>query len=176
MLFKELKINGKKGKSTTNRWYLDALKIIQQQHPWYNRSNGRDHVWPFPGARGPHIFQVSESGGRRAAEMGSPTLQTPQRPISFPGARGPHIFQVSESGGRRAAEMTTVSPQLIGHHRVGGWTRAGLEEAHQAQHLPHAGGRPVVGRAGRRCWHQPMARWRVNEVEEERLTWGREGA
>jgi len=49
--------DAKKGKSVTNKWYLEALKIIQQKHPWYNRSNGRDHVWPFPGARGPHIFQ-----------------------------------------------------------------------------------------------------------------------
>jgi hypothetical protein len=49
--------DAKKGKSVTNKWYLEALRMIQQQHPWYNRSNGRDHVWPFPGARGPHIFQ-----------------------------------------------------------------------------------------------------------------------
>jgi hypothetical protein len=49
--------DAKKGKSVTNKWYLEALRMIQQQHPWFNRSNGRDHVWPFPGARGPHIFQ-----------------------------------------------------------------------------------------------------------------------
>ena len=40
----------------TNQLYLDALNIIKQ-YPNWERSGGRDHVFVFPGARGPRIFQ-----------------------------------------------------------------------------------------------------------------------
>ena len=40
----------------TNQLYLDALNIIKQ-YPYWERSGGRDHVFVFPGARGPRIFQ-----------------------------------------------------------------------------------------------------------------------
>ena len=39
----------------TNQLYLDALNIIKQ-YPYWERSGGRDHVFVFPGARGPTIF------------------------------------------------------------------------------------------------------------------------
>ncbi|KAK3287380.1 Glycerol kinase [Cymbomonas tetramitiformis] len=56
MLFKEHKINGKKGLANTNKWYLRAFNMIKYEMPYWNRTIGRDHIWPFPGARGPHIF------------------------------------------------------------------------------------------------------------------------
>ena len=40
----------------TNELYLDALRIVREQHPWWNRTSGADHIFSFPGARGPTIF------------------------------------------------------------------------------------------------------------------------
>jgi len=39
----------------TNSLYLELLGLIRQQ-PWWNRTDGRDHIFVFPGARGPTIF------------------------------------------------------------------------------------------------------------------------
>ena len=40
----------------TNTLYMELLGMIRTQHPWWNRTDGRDHVFVFPGARGPTIF------------------------------------------------------------------------------------------------------------------------
>jgi len=37
-----------------------VLGIIRQQ-PWWNRTEGRDHIFVFPGARGPTIFNEWQS-------------------------------------------------------------------------------------------------------------------
>ncbi|XRB16445.1 glycosyltransferase family 47 protein [Pseudoscourfieldia marina] len=44
----------------TNDLYLDALRIVREQHPHWNRTNGADHIFSFPGARGPTIFSEWE--------------------------------------------------------------------------------------------------------------------
>ncbi|KAK9812939.1 hypothetical protein WJX72_006050 [[Myrmecia] bisecta] len=41
----------------TNLWFKRAMAIVMQEHPFWNRTQGRDHVFIFPGARGPHIFR-----------------------------------------------------------------------------------------------------------------------
>ena len=57
-LFRETQNSGtNNAMKVTNLWYRDALKTIQTEHPYWNRTDGRDHVWSFPGARGPHIFR-----------------------------------------------------------------------------------------------------------------------
>ena len=56
-LFRENQKSGKEAMPNTNRWYKRALKIIVNEHPYWNRTQGRDHIWTFPGARGPHIFK-----------------------------------------------------------------------------------------------------------------------
>lgn len=44
----------------TNQLFLDALNIVRQA-PYWEQSGGRDHVFVFPGARGPTIFTDWES-------------------------------------------------------------------------------------------------------------------
>lgn len=56
-LFRANQMYGKEGLSLTNKWYLEALRIVTHQHPWWNRTQGRDHFFVFAGARGPHIFK-----------------------------------------------------------------------------------------------------------------------
>jgi hypothetical protein len=57
-LFRETQKSGtNNAMKVTNLWYRDALKTIQTEYPYWNRTDGRDHVWSFPGARGPHIFR-----------------------------------------------------------------------------------------------------------------------
>jgi len=57
-LFRETQNSGtNNAMKVTNLWYRDALKTIQTEYPYWNRTDGRDHVWSFPGARGPHIFR-----------------------------------------------------------------------------------------------------------------------
>eukprot|EP00951_Prasinocladus_malaysianus_P035653 scaffold368915_cov38-Prasinocladus_malaysianus.AAC.1 len=50
-------VGADKSFSLTNDFFMEAVKVIKEQHPWWNRSGGRDHVFVFPGARGPTIFQ-----------------------------------------------------------------------------------------------------------------------
>ncbi|KAK3233372.1 Glycerol kinase [Cymbomonas tetramitiformis] len=40
----------------TNDFYMEALAIVRGQYPFWNRTLGRDHIFVFPGARGPTIF------------------------------------------------------------------------------------------------------------------------
>eukprot|EP00899_Mesostigma_viride_P024867 jgi/Mesvir1/5565/Mv15587-RA.1 len=56
-LFRETKVNAKLGLENTNRWFRKALNIITNDYPYWNRTQGRDHLWVFAGARGPHIFK-----------------------------------------------------------------------------------------------------------------------
>jgi hypothetical protein len=36
--------------------YLAALRWVVSAHPWWNRTNGTDHMWLFPSGRGASIF------------------------------------------------------------------------------------------------------------------------
>jgi len=56
-LFRENQRAGKEALKITNKWFRRALQIVTQEHPHWNRTQGRDHVFVFAGARGPHIFQ-----------------------------------------------------------------------------------------------------------------------
>lgn len=56
-LFREEKRDHKNAISTTNKWFIRAVNIVKQEYPYFNRTLGRDHVFVFPGARGPHIFR-----------------------------------------------------------------------------------------------------------------------
>ncbi len=57
-LFREnSKLGSKEAMPKTNRWYKRALSIVRDEYPYWNRTQGRDHIWTFPGARGPHIFK-----------------------------------------------------------------------------------------------------------------------
>ncbi|GAQ87674.1 Exostosin family protein [Klebsormidium nitens] len=40
----------------TNQLFKVALNIVRKEHPYWNRTEGRDHIFSFPGARGPTIF------------------------------------------------------------------------------------------------------------------------
>jgi hypothetical protein len=57
-LFRENQRAGKDALRNTNRWFRSMLQIVTHQLPYWNRTQGRDHVFVFAGARGPHIFQV----------------------------------------------------------------------------------------------------------------------
>jgi hypothetical protein len=50
-------LGAKKGLQETNSWWLEAMTIVTDQYPFWNRTQGRDHVFTFAGARGPHIFK-----------------------------------------------------------------------------------------------------------------------
>ena len=50
-------LGAKKGLLETNAWWLEAMKLVTDQYPFWNRTQGRDHVFTFAGARGPHIFK-----------------------------------------------------------------------------------------------------------------------
>ena len=50
-------LGAKKGLQETNAWWLEAMKLVTDQYPFWNRTQGRDHVFTFAGARGPHIFK-----------------------------------------------------------------------------------------------------------------------
>lgn len=56
-LFRENQQSGKDAMRNTNLWFRKALGIIVKDYPYWNRTQGRDHIWTFPGARGPHIFK-----------------------------------------------------------------------------------------------------------------------
>mmetsp|Transcript_26210 Transcript_26210/g.49800 ORF Transcript_26210/g.49800 Transcript_26210/m.49800 type:complete len:577 (-) Transcript_26210:333-2063(-) len=56
-LFRENQQAGKEALKNTNRWFRSALSVVTQEHAWWNRTQGRDHVFVFAGARGAHIFQ-----------------------------------------------------------------------------------------------------------------------
>jgi len=56
-LFRATQTLGKNGLEDTNKWYHRAMDVIINQHPYWNRTQGRDHVFVFAGARGPHIFR-----------------------------------------------------------------------------------------------------------------------
>ena len=45
----------------TNSLYIEALSYIRGRYPFFNESNGQDHVFVFPGARGPTIFNDCEN-------------------------------------------------------------------------------------------------------------------
>jgi hypothetical protein len=57
-LFRVNQRAGKDALRNTNRWFRSMLQIVTHQLPYWNRTQGRDHVFVFAGARGPHIFQV----------------------------------------------------------------------------------------------------------------------
>ena len=50
-------LGAKKGLQETNTWWLEAMKLVTDHYPFWNRTQGRDHVFTFAGARGPHIFK-----------------------------------------------------------------------------------------------------------------------
>ena len=56
-LFRENQKSSREAMPNTNKWYRKALSIVVKDYPYWNRTQGRDHIWTFPGARGPHIFK-----------------------------------------------------------------------------------------------------------------------
>eukprot|EP00873_Tetraselmis_striata_P033273 jgi/Tetstr1/453537/TSEL_040505.t1 len=56
-LFRANRLLGKAGLENTNKWFHKAMKMVINDHPYWNRTQGRDHVFVFAGARGPHIFK-----------------------------------------------------------------------------------------------------------------------
>lgn len=56
-LFRANRLLGKAGLEDTNKWYHKAMNKIIHEQPYWNRTQGRDHVFVFAGARGPHIFK-----------------------------------------------------------------------------------------------------------------------
>ena len=56
-LYRESHRLGKEGLASTNRFYREALSIVKNEYPYWNQTQGRDHVFVFAGARGPHIFR-----------------------------------------------------------------------------------------------------------------------
>ena len=97
----------------TNQLYLDALNIIKQ-YPYWERSGGRDHVFVFPGARGPTIFQdweehIKESifltpeGDRKAAYFNT------WKDIVIPGLEADAMFVDPEN--RRELENDFNTPK-----------------------------------------------------------------
>ena len=49
-------LGSKEGFKSANRFYHEGLKMVREQWPYWNQTQGRDHVFVFAGARGPHIF------------------------------------------------------------------------------------------------------------------------
>mmetsp|Transcript_13242 Transcript_13242/g.31348 ORF Transcript_13242/g.31348 Transcript_13242/m.31348 type:complete len:288 (+) Transcript_13242:280-1143(+) len=49
-------VGADKSFSLTNEFFMEAVSIVKNNHPHWARSGGRDHVFVFPGARGPTIF------------------------------------------------------------------------------------------------------------------------
>ena len=97
----------------TNQLYLDALNIIKQ-YPYWERSGGRDHVFVFPGARGPTIFQdweehikgsifLTPEGDRKAAYF------TTWKDIVIPGLEADAMFVDPEN--RRELENDFNTPK-----------------------------------------------------------------
>jgi len=37
--------------TATNTFFLEALSMITHNYPWWNRTQGRDHIFVFPGVR-----------------------------------------------------------------------------------------------------------------------------
>lgn len=56
-LYQQTALHGKGGLAITNDWYLRGLHTVTHSHPWWNRTQGRDHLFVFAGARGAHIFK-----------------------------------------------------------------------------------------------------------------------
>lgn len=48
-------VGAEKSYQLTNDFFKEAIDIVKKQ-AWWARSGGRDHVFVFPGARGPTIF------------------------------------------------------------------------------------------------------------------------
>ena len=97
----------------TNQLYLDALNIIKQ-YPYWNRSGGRDHIFVFPGARGPTIFKdweqhiksaifLTPEGDRKANYFNT------WKDIVIPGLESDQTFVSPES--RRDLENEFATPK-----------------------------------------------------------------
>ena len=57
-IFRAIQQKGsKEGFKEANAFYLEGLRAVREQWPHWNRTQGRDHVFVFAGARGPHIFK-----------------------------------------------------------------------------------------------------------------------
>ncbi|KAK3270001.1 hypothetical protein CYMTET_21581 [Cymbomonas tetramitiformis] len=50
-LFRENQLAGKQALANTNRWYRKALSILWHDYPMWNKTQGRDHIFVFAGAR-----------------------------------------------------------------------------------------------------------------------------
>jgi hypothetical protein len=81
--------NRVKSYELTNALYLEALDIVRNKHPYWNRTLGRDHIFVFPGARGPTIFsdwQVPHSHSSAVPDNNLPPqlhlFETPMRILS----------------------------------------------------------------------------------------------
>ena len=35
--------------AATNDFYMEALSMLSHNYPWWNRTQGRDHIFVFPG-------------------------------------------------------------------------------------------------------------------------------
>ena len=54
-IFRAIQQKGsKEGFKEANAFYLEGLRAVREQWPHWNRTQGRDHVFVFAGARGPH--------------------------------------------------------------------------------------------------------------------------
>lgn len=49
--------HGREGLDVTNEWFLRAMREVAHAHPYWNRTQGRDHMFVFAGARGAQIFK-----------------------------------------------------------------------------------------------------------------------
>eukprot|EP00238_Polyblepharides_amylifera_P011906 CAMPEP_0196592856 /NCGR_PEP_ID=MMETSP1081-20130531/74024_1 /TAXON_ID=36882 /ORGANISM="Pyramimonas amylifera, Strain CCMP720" /LENGTH=519 /DNA_ID=CAMNT_0041916667 /DNA_START=82 /DNA_END=1638 /DNA_ORIENTATION=- len=48
--------NREKSYELTNTFFMEAMSMVKEKYPFWNRTLGRDHIFVFPGARGPTIF------------------------------------------------------------------------------------------------------------------------
>ena len=65
-LFRENQQSGKDAMRNTNLWFRKALGIIVKDYPYWNRTQGRDHIWTFLGQGDPTSSRIGRETSKRA--------------------------------------------------------------------------------------------------------------
>ena len=113
-IFRAIQQKGsKEGFKEANAFYLEGLRAVREQWPHWNRTQGRDHVFVFAGARGPHIFKDWKQNIRKSVFLtpeGDRSLSeqfTHGRKLSSRGWSSTRSCGAGPSGGRPARDATS---------------------------------------------------------------------
>lgn len=96
----------------TNGWFLRALREVTHAYPHWNRTQGRDHLFVFAGARGAKIFADWRKHVRKSVFLTPEGDRSPGRALPLaPAARHRYLLPRTPNLSQASTLTAPLSPR-----------------------------------------------------------------